>query len=144
MVGRRQRLNSNLQHEMESHYEKLKRKPDRLLKEQRGHTTHATSGTQQQSYPRTVYLTNVHFTKEEMDLLDMGLQYSLQKPSATTWNIVIEIEQAIRLLDDKLQDSFRIMAAKKLKQIRNTNHCSITHKRQTHFLKNIKTQVSMQ
>ena len=34
------------------------------------------------------------------------------------------------------------MAAKKLKQIRNTNHCSITHKRQTHVLKNIKQKIT--
>ena len=128
---------------MESHYEKLNRKLDRLLKEQREHTTHTTGGKQQQFYLRTVNLTNIHFTKEEMDLLDMGLKYFLQKPSATTWtNLPIETEQAIRLLDDTLQDSFHIKAAKKLKQIRNTNHCSITHKRQTYILKNITQKIA--
>ena len=131
-------INSNLQDEMESHYEKLNRKLDRLLKEQKGHTT---KGKQQKFHPRTVNLTNIHFTKEEMELLDTGLQCNLQKPSATTWtNLAIETEQAIRLPDDAIQDSFRIMAAKNLKEIRNTIHCSITHKRQTHVLKKHKTE----
>jgi len=66
-------------------YQKLNRKLDRLLKEQKGHTTRTTKGKQQKFHPRTVNLTNIHFTKEEMELLDMGLQYSLQKPSTTTW-----------------------------------------------------------
>ena len=87
---------------MESQYEKLNMKLDRLLKEQKGHTTHTTKGEQ---HPRTVNLTNTNFTKEEMELLDMGLQYSLQKPSASTWtNLAIETERAIRLLDDEMQD----------------------------------------
>jgi len=55
---------------------------------------------------------NIRFTKEEMDLLNMGLQYNLHKPSATNWTkLAIETEQAIRLPDDSLQDTFRIMAA---------------------------------
>jgi hypothetical protein len=65
------------------------------------------------TYPRTINLTNIHFTPEEQKLLHLGLQYSLQKPTAASWtNLVIETESAIRPLGDKLQGSFRIIAAK--------------------------------
>jgi len=55
-------INSNLQDEMESHYEKLNRRLDRLLMKQKGHTTHTTKGKQRKFHPRTVNLTNIHFT----------------------------------------------------------------------------------
>jgi len=70
----------------------------------------------------------MHFTDEEQKLLDLGLQYSMQKPTKTTWeNLVIETERAIKLLDDKLQNPFRIIAAKILKQLHNTNNHNATH-----------------
>ena len=78
---------------------------------------------------RTISLTDIHFTDEEQKLLDLGLQYSMEKPAKAAWeNLVIETERAIRLLDDKLQNPFRIMATKKLKQIHNTKHQNATHK----------------
>jgi len=58
----------------------------------------------------------------------------MQKPTKTAWqNLVIETARTIKFLDDKLQNPFRIIAAKKLKQLHNT-----THKRQLHVLKQIK------
>jgi len=77
-----------------------------------------------------------------VDLLNMGLQYNLHKPSATNWTkLAIETEQAIRLLDDSLQGTFRITAAKKRKQISNNNPSNLIHKRQTHILKSIKQKI---
>jgi len=67
----------------------------------------------------------------------------MQKPTKTNWeNLVIETERAIKLLDDKLQNPFRIIAAKKLKQLRNTNHHNATHKRQLHVLKQINQRIT--
>ena len=40
-------------------------------------------------------------------------------------NLIVETEGAIRLLDAKIQDAFRLMAAKKLKQIHNFYLCCI-------------------
>jgi hypothetical protein len=135
-------VNSSLQTEMESHYERLNKKLDRLLNEQKGHTTYTNKTRQQRFYPRTVNLTNIQFTKEEMDLLNMGLQHNLQKFSTSTWTkLAIETEQAIRLLDDSLQDTFRFAAAKKLKQISNINSSNLLHKRQTHTLKSIQQKI---
>ena len=59
-----------------------------------------------------------HLTQEEMNLLNNGLQYSIETPlKKYKTDLIIETEQAIRLLDNKLQAHFRILAAKKMKQI---------------------------
>jgi len=62
----------------------------------------------------------------------LGAQYSIQQRFRKYWiNLIIETERAIRLLDAKIQDTFRLMVATKLKQIHNTHqNISRTHKRQ--------------
>jgi hypothetical protein len=91
-----------------------------------------------------VNLSNIVFTKEEQELLDLGLQYNIQQPLKSCWiNLIIEIEQAIRLLDTKLEDAFCLMATKKLKQIQNTNlNSNYIHKRQRHIARNIHYKIS--
>jgi hypothetical protein len=122
---------------METHYERLNKKLDRLQEKQNA-STYKPQGRHLSTYPQTGNLTSIQFTDEEQKLLDLGLQYSMQKPTMTTWtNLVLETERAIRLLDDKLQNPFRIIAAQKLKQLYNTNHHNTTHKRQLHVLKQI-------
>ena len=124
---------------MESHYERLNKKLDKLQNERKGRSVNTHNSRQQRFYPRTVNLTNIRFIKEELELLNMGLQYNLHKPSATNWTkLAIETEQAIRLLDDSLQDTFRFTGAKKLRQIINNNPNNVMHKRQSHILKSIK------
>ena len=116
----------------------------KLEKLQEKHTsTLKPKGRQPTSYPRTINLTDIHFTDEEQKLLDLGLQYSMQKPTKTAWeNLVIETARAIKLLDGKSQNPFRIIAAKKLKQLHNTNHHNVTHKRQLHVLKQINRKIT--
>jgi hypothetical protein len=98
--------------EMESHYDKLNKKLDRLQGQKQ--TTMQATHRQQRTYPRTINLTNIHFTREEKALLDLGLQSSLQKPLTTTWtNLTLETVQVIKLLDHRIQNSFCIIAAKK-------------------------------
>jgi len=124
---------------METHYDTLNRKLDRLQEKQNKQkraTPHTPQGRQQQTYPRTVNLTDIQFTKEEQSILDLGLQYSLQKPSDSAWTtLAVETEGAIRLLDNKIQDSFRILATKQLRKLHNTNQNNTTHKRQLYVLK---------
>ena len=57
--------------------------------------------------------------------------YSIEKPILSYLpTLVTETERAIRLLDVKIQDPYRFLAAKKLKQIINRNNISnIQHKR---------------
>ena len=60
-------------------------------------------------------VTDIKFTKEEQELLDMGMQYNLQQTGKNSWtNLIVETEQALRQLEVKMQDAYRILAAKKL------------------------------
>jgi len=126
---------------MDSHYERLNKKLDTLLEKQKT-PAQRPQGKQPPPYPRTINLTSIQFTGEEQKLLDLGLQYNIQKPLKATWtNLVLETERAIRLLDIKLQDPLRIIAAKKMK-LHNTYHHDPTHKRQSHILKQIQHKIT--
>jgi hypothetical protein len=66
-------------------------------------------------------LTSTVFTKEETDILNLGFQHSFEKPIATNlFNIAIEAENAIKLLDINVQHAYRLQATKKLSHIRNS------------------------
>jgi hypothetical protein len=121
---------------MESHYDKLNKKLDNLQQQRNHGAAHRNRHKNASTYPRTINLTNIRFTTEEQAFLDLGLHYSLQKPTASTWrNLALETERAIRLLDTKVQQSYRTTAAKKLRQILDNNHHNTTHKRQLYILK---------
>jgi len=74
----------------------------------------------------------------------MGMQYNLQQPLKPGWtNLIIKTEQAIRLLDTRMQDAYHILAAKKLKHLHNThNNNNITHKGQANLAKNIHHKIN--
>jgi hypothetical protein len=69
-------------------------------------------------YNRVNNLSRITFTEEEVNLLKLGFQYSIERPIAPyLTNTVIETENAIRLLNMNEQSAYRILANKKLKQI---------------------------
>jgi len=75
-------------------------------------------------------LTNIKFNKQEIQLLKYGLQYSIEKPETThLTSLLTGTEWAMKLLDGKVQNAYRILATNKLKQILNflSNH-PIEHK----------------
>lgn len=75
--------------------------------------TKKTKHQQPQFYPRVKNLTEIKYTKEEMKLLNHGFQYSIEKPLTTySTNLIIETENAIKILDTKLQNAYRILATK--------------------------------
>jgi len=54
-------------------------------------------------------------------MLKYGLNYSIEKPTATYFtNLLSETERAIKLLDGKMQNTYRILAANQLQQIINS------------------------
>ena len=67
------------------------------------------------------------------------MQYNLQQTGKNNWtNLTVETEQAVRQLEVKMQDAYRILAAKKLKQLQYTLHNrNTTQKRLTYLAKNI-------
>jgi len=54
----------------------------------------------------------------------------------------LETERAIQLLDNKIQNSFRILAAKQLKQLYNANLKNTIHKRQLDVLKQMRHKIT--
>jgi len=85
-------------------------------------------------------LTEIRFTNEEMKTLNLGFQYSIEKPLAAYFtNLVTETNNAIKLLDVKMYNTYCISATKKLKQILNSNNSyNILHKRQLYIIKQLK------
>ena len=72
------------------------------------------------------------FTEEEINLLNHGLQHSIEKPLKTYWtNLIMETERAIKLLDVKLQNPFRIIATKRLK-FSSQATITMSHKKDKH------------
>jgi hypothetical protein len=64
-------------------------------------------------YKRTVNQTNIIITKEELESLELGLQYSTESPLKKYWlNLITETESSIKLLDQNQQIAYRILATK--------------------------------
>ena len=65
-----------------------------------------------------------------MKLLKVGLQYCIEKPLTTySTNLIMETENATKVLDKKLQNPHRILTTKQLKQNLNSNNSyNIQHK----------------
>jgi hypothetical protein len=58
-----------------------------------------------------------------MEIFNYGFQHSIDRLlTSYLINLVIETERVVKLLDTKLQNSYRFMAANRLKQINSVNH----------------------
>jgi hypothetical protein len=141
-------IDEKLQLETEEHYQNLNKKLDNIQKKNKHKAPHKNryNPGEQQFHPRTVNLTSINFTKEEKHLLNLDLQHSTEKPLKTYWtNLIIETEQAIKLLDVELQNPFRILATKKLKQILHSGNQNTTaQKRQLYVIRSINNKLSME
>ena len=91
----------------------------------------------QHFYPRMKNPTNIRFNNEEMQMLKYGLNYCIERPvTSYITNLLAETERAIKLLDGKVQNTYRFLATNKLKQIiSSTNQQNATQKRQLHVIK---------
>jgi hypothetical protein len=106
-------IDSKLRQDLEAHYNNFNHKLDKLENNQ-----YSKNMIQHNSQfcPRTVNLTKIKSTKEEMALLNYGLQHSIGEQLKTYWiNLIMETEQTIKLLDVKIQNPYRILAAKNYK-----------------------------
>jgi len=73
-------IERKLQEETEELYKKLNNKIDNLTKGKETRTKHNHNHQQHKFYKRTANLTNIIFTKEELETLDLGLQHSTKNP----------------------------------------------------------------
>ena len=140
-----QNTEEGLSQEMETHYTQLNQKLDKLQIQQKKERRINTKNIEYQFYNRIINLTKIQFIKEEMELLNTRMQYNIEKPMEQYWNdLIIETDQAIRKMDPKTQDAFRVIATKKLKQMKNyDNQKNIHAKCRTHTMKNIKEKLKM-
>jgi hypothetical protein len=83
-------------------------------------------------------MSNITFNKEEENVLEMGLNYALEKPvKQLLQDLIMDTESAIKQLDIKEQNIYRYLTSKKLKQIQNTNKNNTPHKRKPCIIKQI-------
>jgi len=92
-------IEESLTHEMEVHFKNLNKKLDNLQTRQR---KEKKIKTEQEFYKRTINLTTIVFNQEEMELLNTGMQHSIEQPLNHYWNdLIIETEQAIKNWNQK-------------------------------------------
>jgi glutamate-1-semialdehyde aminotransferase len=122
---------------MDTLYQELNQKLDRLTNQiQTIHHNSKNTHTQ----PRVINLTNITFTREHSHTLAMGPNYALEKdPKRYINNLIIETENAIRQLEQKIQSTFRHIDSTKIKQIMTTNTYRPLHKRYQYNINQIKT-----
>jgi hypothetical protein len=110
-------------------YDKLNRKLSMLTQNQKGHSGHTQTYTRIRKN-RVVNLTNIKFTNEQIKTLEMGPQYAIEKnPKQYINELIIDTENAIKYLHNGIQNTFRYLAAKKIKQIGESNRHNIIQKK---------------
>ena len=69
----------------------------------------------------------------------MGHSYAIEsEPKNYINELIIDTEVAIRQLEPKMQNTYRYLAAKQIKQILNSNRHNTHHKRQQYSINQIK------
>jgi hypothetical protein len=100
---------------MNTLYEKLNRKLDLLTQQTRNTNTHKEN--KQTENNKLINLTNITFTKEQINTLKLGPQYAIEKnPKLYINELIIDTENVIRHLHNGMQNTFHYLAAKKIKQ----------------------------
>ena len=108
-------------------YEKLNCKLDSLTQQTRSVYKHKEYTQTERS--RIINLTNITFTKEQINTLKLGPQYAIEKnPKLYINELIIDTENAIRYLQSNIQNTFRYLAAKKIKQTKESNRHNTMHK----------------
>jgi hypothetical protein len=130
-------IESKLSEHMKKLYERLNSKLDSLTQKKTKTKTN-TKKTQTEN-SRVINLTNITFTKEQINTLKLGPQYAIEKnPKLYINELIIDTENAIRHLQSNIQNTFRYLKAKKIKRIRESNRHNTLHKRHQHNINQIK------
>jgi len=137
-------MDNNIQTQMEKQYANLNKKLDNLIKKRKGNHIIRQEDDNNHFHTRVENLTHIRFNREEIQLIKYGMKYSIERPTTTYIdNLIAETEQAIRLLDTSIQNTYRFLAAKKLKQIINTpSFTNVLHKRQVYILKAVNQKLN--
>ena len=81
-----------------------------------------TKESKHNTHTKVIKLSNTTFNHEHIHTLSLGPNFAIEKePKYYINNLIIDTENAIRHLDTKVQNTFRYIAANKIKQITTTN-----------------------
>jgi len=84
-------------------------------------------------------MSKITFTREQINTMKLGPQYTIERnPKQYINELIVDTENAIKHLQSNVQNTFRYMAAKKIKQVKESNRHNIMHKRHQHNIKQIK------
>ena len=98
-----------------------------------------TKESKHNTHTRVINLSNTNFNHEHIHTLSLGPNFAIEKePKYYINNLIIDTENAIRHLDTKVQNTFRYIAANKIKQITTTNRAQTMHKTYQHNINEIK------
>ena len=121
---------------MENQYQKLNKKLDILINSIPKQNKTKKAITFQ---PRVVNLSQVRFTKQQIQTLSLGPNYAIERePKYYINDLIIDMELEIRQLDQKSQNIYRHLATKQIKHILANNRHNVLHKRQQHSINQIK------
>jgi len=134
-------IDTKLSRDMDEVYERLNRKLSSLTQQnaqqnspQGRHKRHV-----HEKENRVINLTNITFTKEQIKTIEMGPQYAIErKPKSYINELITDTENAIKNLQSNMQNTFRHLTAKKIKQIGESNRHNTIHKRHQYNINQIK------
>jgi len=122
---------------MNNIYQKLNKKLYALTNQ--ASTKHNNNENASKFQSRLINLTNKKFTREQIQTLSLGSNYAIeQEPKQYIIELIIDPENAIRLLEPKIQNTYRYLAAKKIKHILKTNRYNTLHKRYQYNISELK------
>jgi len=88
---------------------------------------------------RIINLTSIKLTQEQTQALNVGPNFAMeQEPNKYINDLIIDTENAVRYVDPKLQNTYRHMTMKHIKQIKETNKHNTLHKRQLYIINKLR------
>jgi len=120
---------------MDNLYHRLNKKLEALTNQTSNKHNNNENTSKFQS--RLINLPNMKFTREQIQTLSLGRIYPTeQEPKKYINELTMDTENAVRLLEPKIQNTYRYLADKKIKHNLRTNRQNTLHKRYQYNLAN--------
>ena len=141
-----EKLDEALDKIMESRYQSMNKKLDTLITKHdslQSQIKQSKTITPRNAQPGIINLTNTTLTQGQIRVLSLGPQYALEQRLSTYINeLIIETENAIRRLEPKWQNTYRHLATKRIKQIKENKKQNTLHKGQQNLIRKVKEELT--
>jgi len=122
---------------MDNLYQKLNKKLVALTNQTS--TKHDNNKNASKFQSLLINLTNLKFTKEQIQTLSLGPSYAIEQESKQYINeLITDTESVIRHLEPKIQNTYRYLAAKQIKHIMATYRHNTLYKRYQYNINELK------